>query len=81
LALIGDMVYLHDHETKASPKDVMRWCLVVALMGSQARVAPRSIGAEGRRLSLRPSVAAVNSEELSILHHAGQNLLVPHSRR
>jgi len=48
MARIGDMVYLHDHDTKASRKDVMRWCMVVAVIGSQARVAPRSSTVRGK---------------------------------
>lgn len=45
---IGDIVYLHDHDTKASPKAVMRWCIVIALAGSTARVAPRSASRAGK---------------------------------
>ncbi len=42
LTRVGDIVYLHDHQTNASEKDRMRWCMVVAINGSQTRVAPRS---------------------------------------
>jgi len=42
MAAIGDILYLHDHETKASDKDIMRWCMVIAITGSMLRVAPRS---------------------------------------
>ena len=45
---IGDIVYLHDHDTAASPKAVMRWCMVIALAGSTARVAPRSASRTGK---------------------------------
>lgn len=36
------MVYLHDHVTRVSRKNVMRWCMVVARNGSMCRVCPRS---------------------------------------
>jgi hypothetical protein len=45
---IGDIVYLHDHDTKASPKNVMRWCMVIAIAGSTVRVAPRSASRVGK---------------------------------
>jgi hypothetical protein len=45
--LIGDMVYLHDSVTKASSKNRMRWCMVIAINGSQTRVAPRSASVPG----------------------------------
>jgi hypothetical protein len=38
VASIGDIVYLHDLDTKASRKDVMRWCMVIGLAGSTTRV-------------------------------------------
>jgi hypothetical protein len=41
------MVYLHDSVTKASEKNVLRWCMVIAVNGSQARVAPRSASVPG----------------------------------
>jgi hypothetical protein len=47
LAQVGDIVYLHDHQTHASNKSRMRWCMVVARSGSQARVAPRSASVRG----------------------------------
>jgi hypothetical protein len=48
MAQIGDMLYLHDHDTAASRKPVMRWCMVIALTGSTARVAPRSTSRTGK---------------------------------
>jgi hypothetical protein len=48
LAQIGDIVYLHDHQTHASGKNRMRWCMVVAINGSQTRVAPRSSTVRGQ---------------------------------
>lgn len=44
---IGDIVYLHDHDTNASGKNVMRWCMIVAVNGSRTRVAPRSSTVRG----------------------------------
>jgi hypothetical protein len=39
---IGDVVYLHDRVTGFSTKNVMRWCVVVALVGGGVRVMGRS---------------------------------------
>jgi hypothetical protein len=47
VAQVGDIVYLHDKVTKASSKNVMRWCMVVAVNGSRTRVAPRSATVRG----------------------------------
>jgi hypothetical protein len=44
---IGDIVYLHDNVTKASSKNVMRWCMVVSINGFSARGAPRSSTVRG----------------------------------
>jgi hypothetical protein len=43
---VGDVIYLHDIFL-GSPKDVMRWCMVVATTGSVIRVAPRSASQSG----------------------------------
>ena len=43
---VGDVIYLHD-SLLGSPKDVMRWCIVVAATGSVVRVAPRSASVAG----------------------------------
>lgn len=48
MAAIGDILYLHDHDTKASQKDRLRWCMVVAIAGSMLRVAPRSTTVPGK---------------------------------
>jgi hypothetical protein len=53
LAQVGDIVYLHDHQTHASGKHRMRWCMVVAINGSQARVAPRSSTVRGQVFTAR----------------------------
>jgi hypothetical protein len=45
---VGDIVHLHDWDTTASKKDVMRWCMVVGITGSTARVAPRSASKSGK---------------------------------
>lgn len=47
MAQIGDIVYLHDRDTQASEKNVMRWCMIVAINGSRTRVAPRSSTVRG----------------------------------
>lgn len=39
---IGDVLYLHDNVTRLSRKDVMRWCIVTAVIGRNVRVAGRS---------------------------------------
>lgn len=39
---IGDVLYLHDHVTRFSNKNVKRWCVVVALDGNGVRVVGRS---------------------------------------
>lgn len=33
---------MHDRDTNASQKDVVRWCMVVAIVGRTVRLAPRS---------------------------------------
>jgi hypothetical protein len=40
--VVGDVLYLHDHVTGFSRKDVMRWCIVTAVIGPSVRVAGRS---------------------------------------
>ena len=40
--VIGDVLYLHDRVTGFSNKNVMRWCVVVALVGGGVRVVGRS---------------------------------------
>ena len=47
MAQIGDIVYLHDSDTKASPKSEWRWCMVIGFAGSMVRVAPRSASVRG----------------------------------
>lgn len=47
MAAIGDMVHLHDRVTHASDKNVMRWCMVLAVHGWRTRVAPRSASVPG----------------------------------
>lgn len=39
---VGDILYLHDRLTGFSQKDVMRWCIVTAVIGTSVRVAGRS---------------------------------------
>jgi hypothetical protein len=39
---VGDVLYLHDHDTGISRKDVYRWCIVTAVVGQHVRVAGRS---------------------------------------
>jgi hypothetical protein len=39
---VGDVLYLSDTVTHLSQKTVMRWCVVVAISGQQARVVGRS---------------------------------------
>ena len=39
---IGDVLHLHDHVTRFSNKSVVRWCVVVALVGENVRVVGRS---------------------------------------
>jgi hypothetical protein len=39
---VGDVIYLHDSITRLSRKDVMRWCIVSAIIGPSVRVAGRS---------------------------------------
>ena len=58
---IGDMLYLHDHDTKVSNKNVMRWCMVIAIAGSTVRVTPRSTTVRGKvftSASLMPEFTA-----------------------
>jgi hypothetical protein len=38
----GDVLYLHDRVTGFSAKDVMRWCIVIRVIGGRVRVAGRS---------------------------------------
>ncbi|MGA2163941.1 MAG: hypothetical protein ABSH36_05680 [Solirubrobacteraceae bacterium] len=40
--LVGDVLYLHDTITHFSRKDVLRWCIVTAIIGRNVRVAGRS---------------------------------------
>ncbi len=42
LPSVGDVLYLHDGTTGFSHKEVMRWCIVTALVGPSVRVAGRS---------------------------------------
>lgn len=45
---IGDIVRLHDSDTKASLKvNDVRWCMVISISGSMVRVAPRSTTVKG----------------------------------
>lgn len=39
---VGDVLYLHDLVTGFSRKNVMRWCVVIAVIGPSVRVAGRS---------------------------------------
>jgi hypothetical protein len=39
---VGDVIYVHDRVTGFSRKDVMRWCIISALLGPSVRVAGRS---------------------------------------
>lgn len=39
---LGEVLYLHDHTTGFSKKSVMRWCVVVAIVGQHVRVVGRS---------------------------------------
>jgi hypothetical protein len=59
---IGDIVYLHDYDTKASSKNVLRWCMVVAVAGSTVRVAPRS-ASRGGKVFTAQSLLAEFSED------------------
>jgi hypothetical protein len=43
---VGDVLYLHDHVTGFSRKNVMRWCIVSSLVGPSVRVAGRSSSRE-----------------------------------
>jgi hypothetical protein len=39
---VGHVLYLHDRLTGFSRKDVMRWCIVTAVVGRHVRIAGRS---------------------------------------
>jgi hypothetical protein len=39
---VGDVLRLNDLDTGFSSKDVLRWCIVTAVIGSNVRVAGRS---------------------------------------
>jgi hypothetical protein len=43
---VGHVLYLHDHVTGFSRKDVMRWCIVTSIVGPSVRVAGRSSSRE-----------------------------------
>jgi hypothetical protein len=47
MAAIGDILYLHDHDTKVSQKDRLRWCMVIGASGSMVQVTPRSTTSRG----------------------------------
>lgn len=45
---VGDVLYLHDvRDTGFSPKQVMRWWIVIAITGYTVRLAPRSASSRG----------------------------------
>lgn len=44
---IGDVLYLHDYVTHFSNKNVMRWCVVVAVVAGGIRVVGRSASRRG----------------------------------
>ncbi len=47
MAAIGDILHLHDHDTKVSNKNKLRWCMVIGITGSMVQVAPRSTTSRG----------------------------------
>jgi hypothetical protein len=44
---VGDVLTLHDADTGASPKNVMRPCMVIAIGSAVVAVAPRSVSVKG----------------------------------
>ena len=45
---VGDVLILHDADTGASTKNVLRPCLVIAITSTMVVVAPRSVSVSGK---------------------------------
>ncbi len=59
---VGDVLTLHDADTGASKKNVMRPCIVVAISSAVVVVAPRSVSVSGSVPTPAAASAGFNKE-------------------